>query len=696
MKKKENLLRRALFVLLLFYLRNLSLERGIRRLGEHLDEADEKAVFQRRSSISRTPPQGTSGGLTATNEASRGSDKPKAGIDVEKPTAEEKGEHWMDEEIRTSPIYKLQGDKQRAYLDKKDSQSTKRKRIESPGSTDGVCFNSPYQPDPQMDDITKVVTRLVKKSHELRKLVGESTKTKLEIKRVVRELDHVVDNLEKKWGNYQVTESRRHTAAHKSDANEAAQSSVTQTGSKSSVPKITLSTVSTQTDWADADLERAKKDNETRENIKRVMLESISFQNLTKVIDMPWPRDIFTRTHILEMSPTSFNSEGDVAILVDPGGANTNKMLERLSMRYPAVLDMVNRNEGQVDYLTSTTSTQLRSEQIKEVKTTVYVLPLQANRDGTNDIQEAFNVLRELKEIYGRHPSGRLKLLLSDDCDPQYMRKICEYLFASDQTDIMLITSKAMQVPTKMENRKSTIERVIVKSGSTKYSDLLKSVKENVDLDRVGVQVKTIKRTSAGDLMLEVRGDRKHAGALKEAINKKINNTVSIINNDITLHVLDIDASLTKEAVERTLITSVGSREAQSITVKSMRPTRDGNQIATISASRATANAILKRGRIRIGWVDCRVRERIEVIRCFKCLEFGHTKNSCKGEDRSNHCLNCNQAGHQAKDCVNEQFCSACRERGHRADSTKCRKFRELLKVQVSAKKQSRNENPAN
>lgn len=241
-----------------------------------------------------------------------------------------------------------------------------------------------------------------------------------------------------------------------------------------------------------------------------------------------------------------------------------------------------------------------------------------------------------------------------------------------------------------MNNRRPTIEKVIVKSGDTKYADLLKTVKEKVDLTRVGVQVKSIRKTRKGDLLLEVKGDRQDAGALKEAIHKTVDNKVSLINKETTIHVLDIGAALTKDEVESAIKMSVGNREAQSIRIKSMRPSRDGNQIATVQTSRVARNVLLKLGRVKIGWVGCRIRERVEVTRCFKCLEFGHRRKDCKGQDRSDFCLNCNQTGHTAKDCASESFCPVCQKTGHRADSTKCLKFRELLRAQVTTRNRSR------
>lgn len=76
------------------------------------------------------------------------------------------------------------------------------------------------------------------------------------------------------------------------------------------------------------------------------------------------------------------------------------------------------------------------------------------------------------------------------------------------------------------------------------------------------------------------------------------------------------------------------------------------------------AGEILKKQTIRIGSMECRVRGRIAVTRCYKCLGFGHRMIDCRGPDRSDHCLNCYGTGHTAKDCKNDKYCSNCEKRG--------------------------------
>ncbi|KAK9701427.1 hypothetical protein QE152_g30608 [Popillia japonica] len=90
--------------------------------------------------------------------------------------------------------------------------------------------------------------------------------------------------------------------------------------------------------------------------------------------------------------------------------------------------------------------------------------------------------------------------------------RICEYILRRDAAEIMLIPPKSKYGPKEADNRKSAIERV--KSGNTRYTDLLRYVKDSVDPDRIGVQVNTVRKRKEGDLLLEVRGERQKASAL--------------------------------------------------------------------------------------------------------------------------------------------------------------------------------------
>ncbi|CAH1107390.1 unnamed protein product [Psylliodes chrysocephalus] len=111
-----------------------------------------------------------------------------------------------------------------------------------------------------------------------------------------------------------------------------------------------------------------------------------------------------------------------------------------------------------------------------------------------------------------------------------------------------------------------------------------------------------------------------------------------------------------------------------------MRPAYGDSQTATLATSENAARKIKSAGgQIRIGWIQCSIEERVDVKRCYKCWEAGHVAANCSGPDRKNACLNRGAADHRAKECKSEKHCPLCEEAGHRADTSKCPKFREAL-----------------
>lgn len=89
------------------------------------------------------------------------------------------------------------------------------------------------------------------------------------------------------------------------------------------------------------------------------------------------------------------------------------------------------------------------------------------------------------------------------------------------------------------------------------------------------------------------------------------------------------------------------------------------------------ANNIIKK-KVIIGWtaVHCVLLEN-RPMRCFRCLEIGHSRNNCHSEiDRSNRCFNCGEDGHVAGNCQKKPKCIVCehygKASGHKLGGTKC------------------------
>lgn len=85
--------------------------------------------------------------------------------------------------------------------------------------------------------------------------------------------------------------------------------------------------------------------------------------------------------------------------------------------------------------------------------------------------------------------------------------------------------------------------------------------------------------------------------------------------------------------------------------VTSLRPAYAGTQKATIKLTQGATKTLVKKRRILIGWISCRVKMREELQRCYRCWETGHMASARKGPDKSGLCFSCGEEGHQKRSC---------------------------------------------
>ena len=92
---------------------------------------------------------------------------------------------------------------------------------------------------------------------------------------------------------------------------------------------------------------------------------------------------------------------------------------------------------------------------------------------------------------------------------------------------------------------------------------------------------------------------------------------------------------------------------------------------------------LLKATHIKIEWVSCRVRRKMEVNRCYRSLGFGHMAANCRGPDRSRSCWRYGEEGHTAGSCTRQSQCYLCYAKedeprdDHIPGTIRCAAFRE-------------------
>ena len=59
-----------------------------------------------------------------------------------------------------------------------------------------------------------------------------------------------------------------------------------------------------------------------------------------------------------------------------------------------------------------------------------------------------------------------------------------------------------------------------------------------------------------------------------------------------------------------------------------------GVRTAVVQLADTDTSRLLQLGKVRVGWVNCRSREHAEVVRCFRCQEYGHISQFCTHPSR--------------------------------------------------------------
>uniref|UniRef100_A0ABD2W898 CCHC-type domain-containing protein n=1 Tax=Trichogramma kaykai TaxID=54128 RepID=A0ABD2W898_9HYME len=189
-------------------------------------------------------------------------------------------------------------------------------------------------------------------------------------------------------------------------------------------------------------------------------------------------------------------------------------------------------------------------------------------------------------------------------------------------------------------------------------------------------KVRVIRRSASGAMVLQLRKGVQNASALGTELDGVLGeaDTARALGHKTALEIRDLDECATKE-ICTALCHQLGMANPVPDAVRSLRKAYAGTQTAVIDLPDELAAKALKLGRLRVGWVSCRVRERAEASRCFRCWEFDHVAARCVGPDRSKLCYRCGQDGHRAKTCRSEPVCLLCQgpdASGHATISPSC------------------------
>lgn len=257
--------------------------------------------------------------------------------------------------------------------------------------------------------------------------------------------------------------------------------------------------------------------------------------------------------------------------------------------------------------------------------------------------------------------------------------KATEQKGKTNETDVNARADKRRPAP---KNRGAA---VLVKPGKDKtYSDIVRKIRETVDPTKSNVQVTTVRKTKDGLCLIKMQSNTDGRDDFRRALQDAVGDAGSVktLVSRVQVEIMDLDCVATRDDVIQALSRETG-RDGD-FGVHIFGPNRAEQYMAVCDLESQEAEALLSRGRIGIGWIRCRVRKRLTVTRCHRCLGYGHTKTNCEDKDRTKSCKKCGETGHYATDCKNRPACPLCADAGHTdaahlAGSGRCAVFRAAL-----------------
>lgn len=576
--------------------------------------------------------------------------------------------------------------------------------------------------DSDATQMRRIIERINNTSKELYKLTEKNITTKVEIKLKAKNLYWQIEELCRSWD----------TVSGKSYLNWKGKSETSEIGIQTcnleNNRKATDSRV--QTKSREIGTQTCSFENEdSLRSIYNATQESSEYKDIAKILDAQWPEHIYQKTVHVTNQQGTLRTEGNYAMLIDPKG-KLDSNIRSVRNRFQAFDDLVANTNGEVEYLVQSTQTKSSKGETIETSSAIYMIPVTIDENGVNDMEEIHLKLGKLAEaVNSLNLSKSINLIIGHGLNPIYVRKLCEQVFAKQEVEIKLhstsrvnnkrrknrtptptrqITQRTREenettaLPTaKNKNEKDAkkhtevnsrkkpkkkSEAIIVQTNEGSYAEVLKKIRSKIDPDTYGVTLKGVRKTKAGEILLEVAKNSRQLNELKTALESAAgaSNKVKILNDDnkkAVLIIKDIEDSITKEEVLQSVRKSIAAEETDVIELTSLRPAYSNMQIAIITTTERIAKKILnlESSRIRIGWVACRIRRWVPVTQCYKCFKYGHTSHECTGEDLSSRCIKCGQEGHKKTECENQPKCLCCGATGHSSGTGGCKEHRKAL-----------------
>lgn len=169
-------------------------------------------------------------------------------------------------------------------------------------------------------------------------------------------------------------------------------------------------------------------------------------------------------------------------------------------------------------------------------------------------------------------------------------------------------------------------------TGGVTLTQLMTETRRKIRLEDLGIAYLRPKIAATGAMLLEVPGENcaarvdQLATRLREALAATGANVARPVKCE-ELRIAGLDKSVSREEAAAA-VAAAGVCDAANVRVGDIRRAPSGLETAWLQCLAAAAKKVAAKGRITMSWVSARV-EVLSLMRCFKCLEMGHTRSRC-------------------------------------------------------------------
>lgn len=195
---------------------------------------------------------------------------------------------------------------------------------------------------------------------------------------------------------------------------------------------------------------------------------------------------------------------------------------------------------------------------------------------------------------------------------------------------------------------------IIVRLNDGGYSEALKKLKGSDQVKAASENILGLTKTRNGDLLIRVKAASETPTQLMDAVGTAMGDRSAVMElvQYQKIVVQDLDEIAENEEIIGA-ISSLANTTVKEIRVVSTMLQARGQKWAIVSLPATLAEKVLSAGKLRVGYVSCRVRRWVERRngRCPRCLIVGHARADCKGPNRENCCRACGANGHFEANC---------------------------------------------